>query len=252
MSALSDELACYLASRRSMGFKLRRAEKLLVQFVQFCQELDVRLSPSRSPCAGQPPRRGGAGLGMPLPGGGACLQPPPGPSRRGQPGRPTNLVPHRPRSATPFLYTAEQVQALIAGARSFPSPVRQTTFETIIGLLWATGMRIGEALALDSDDVDLAHGVLIVREAKFGKSRELPLHGTTTAALAEYARHRARWFGQGTTDAFFVSAAGTRVLYIAISTLVSRSLSAGPASSPSHRPVGRGRTTSGIASPSGP
>ena len=80
---------------------------------------------------------------------------------------PTSLVPHRPTRATPFLYTEDQVKTLMAAAGSFRSPIRRATFETIVALLWATGMRIGEALSLDNGDVDLAHGVLTVREAKF-------------------------------------------------------------------------------------
>ena len=102
---------------------------------------------------------------------------------------------------------------MMTAARAFHSPVRQATFETIIGLLWATGMRIGEALGLDRRDVDLKRGVLTVRDAKFGKTRELPLHPSTTTALARYAKRRAGWFPDGPTEAFFVSAAGTRVMY---------------------------------------
>jgi integrase len=102
---------------------------------------------------------------------------------------------------------------MTAAARAFPSPVRQATFATIVGLLWATGIRIGEALALDRGDVDLTVGVLTARDSKFGKTRELPLHETTTAALAAYAKQRTGWFPKPTSSAFFVSAAGTRVLY---------------------------------------
>ena len=214
MSVLSAELAGYLALRRSMGFKLRRAEKLLNQFVQFCQTADVEVVTTEVALRWAALPEGASPTWV-------CL-------RLGVvrafsrylalvDGRsqvvPTNVVPHRPCRATPFLYSADQVQALMAAARSLCSPVRQATFETIVGLLWATGMRVGEALGLNCDDVDLAHGVLTVREAKFGKTRELPLHETTTAALSAYATRRSRWSLPGTTEAFFVSAAGTRVLY---------------------------------------
>jgi integrase/recombinase XerD len=214
MSVLSAELAGYLALRRSMGFKLRRAEKLLNQFVQFCQTADVEVVTTEVALRWAALPEGASPAWV-------CL-------RLGVvrafsrylalvDGRsqvvPTNVVPHRHCRATPFLYSADQVQALMAAARSLCSPVRQATFETIVGLLWATGMRVGEALGLNCDDVDLAHGVLTVREAKFGKTRELPLHETTTAALSAYATRRSRWSLPGTTEAFFVSAAGTRVLY---------------------------------------
>jgi integrase len=74
-------------------------------------------------------------------------------------------------------------------------------------------MRVGEALSLDNGDVDLAHGVLRVREAKFNKCRELPVHESTMAALHAYAKRRVALFPDAATPAFFISAAGTRVLY---------------------------------------
>jgi integrase/recombinase XerD len=197
-----------------MGFKLRRAEKLLNQFVNFCQATDVEVITVEVALhwaalpEGASPSWVCLRLGV-VRAFSRYLALVDGQSQV----VPTNVVPHRPCRATPFLYSPGQVQAMMAAARSFCSPVRQATFETIVGLLWATGMRVGEALGLDRDDVDLAHGVLTVREAKFGKTRELPLHETTTAALAAYARRRSRWFPQGTTKAFFVSAAGTRALY---------------------------------------
>jgi integrase len=214
MSQLRNELCDYLALRRSMGYKLRRAEKLLAQFVCFCEAtgaqavtVDIALGWATLPEAASPSwvchrlgvvRAFSRYLALV--------------DNRNQI-IPTNLVPHRPARATPFLYSEEQVLAMMAAARTFPSPVRQATFETIIGLLWATGMRIGEALELDRGDVDLVHGVLTVRHSKFGKTRELPLHNSTTVALSAYARRRARWFPGGDSPAFFVSAAGTRVLY---------------------------------------
>jgi integrase len=214
MSTLGNHLADYLALRRSMGFKLRRAEKLLDQFIAHCDSIgadavtiEIALGwatlPTRA-STGWIYHRLGVVRAF---------------SRylalvddRTQV-IPTNVVPHRPARATPFLYTEDQVLAMMAAARSFRSPVRQATFQAIVGLLWATGMRVGEALRLDRGDVDLANGVLTVRDSKFGKTRELPLHSSTTAALAVYARRRARWFLADTTEAFFLSAAGTRVLY---------------------------------------
>jgi integrase len=214
MRALREELANYLALRRSMGFKLRRAEKLLDQFVAHCNAI------------------GAESVRIEIALGWASL--PEGASTSWICHRlgvvrafsrylalvddrtqviPTDVVPHRSARATPFLYSEDQVLAMMAAARSLCSPVRQATFETIIGVLWATGMRIGEALRLDIGDVDVAHGVLTVRDSKFGKTRELPLHASTTVALGAYATRRAHWFPPETSDPFFVSAAGTRVLY---------------------------------------
>lgn len=214
LNPLRDELAGYLALRRSMGFKLRRAAKLLGQFVDHCEAANAEVVTIENALewASLPEAASDSWICHRL-----------GVVRafsrylaliddRHQV-IPTNLVPHRPCRATPFLYTEDQVLAMMAAARSLISPVRQATFETIVGLLWATGMRIGEALRLDIGDVNLADGLLTVRDSKFGKTRELPLHPTATTALAAYAKRRARWFASGTKHPFFVSAAGTRVLY---------------------------------------
>jgi integrase/recombinase XerD len=94
--------------------------------------------------------------------------------------------------------------------------LRQATYRTLIGMLVVTGMRVGDAIRLDRDDVDLAHGVLTVRETKFGKSRELPVHPSTVKTLREYARVRDRLCPEPTTRAVLVSQAGTRLLYCAV------------------------------------
>ena len=94
--------------------------------------------------------------------------------------------------------------------------LRQATYRTLIGLLAVTGMRVGEAIRLDRDDVDLAHGVLTVRDTKFGKSRELPVHPSTVKALRDYVRERDRLCPEPTTAAVLVSQAGTRLLYCAV------------------------------------
>ncbi len=101
----------------------------------------------------------------------------------------------------------------MAAARSLRSPLRAATFETLLGLLSVTGLRIGEALRLDRDDVDLDDGILVIRSSKFGKSREVPLHATTVEALAAYARQRDRLCPHPVVPAFFLSTAGTRLLY---------------------------------------
>ena len=126
---------------------------------------------------------------------------------------PPGLLPGRSHRATPYLYSDADIAALMAAARGFRSPLRAATFETLVGLLAVTGLRIGEALRLDRDDVDLVEGVLTIRVTKFGKSREVPLHPSTVDALAAYARKRDRLCRRPAGPAFFVSTAGTRLLY---------------------------------------
>ena len=82
------------------------------------------------------------------------------------------------------------------------------THETIIGLLAATGMRVGEALKLDRSDVDWDEGVLLIRESKFGKSRQVPVLPCTLAALERYGEVRDQLCKRPTTASFFVSDAG--------------------------------------------
>jgi integrase len=77
--------------------------------------------------------------------------------------------------------------------RIIRSPLRAATYQTLIGLLAATGMRVGEALRLECGQIDWAEGVLIVHASKFGKSREVPLTPCTVQALTAYARVRDRW-----------------------------------------------------------
>src|SRR5206468_5719508 len=89
---------------------------------------------------------------------------------------PAGLIPLRRRWRPPFIYSDADVVALIGEARgAIPQPLRAATYETLIGLLAATGLRVGEAIRLDCHDLDWAEGVLLVRGSKFGKSRQVPL-----------------------------------------------------------------------------
>lgn len=107
---------------------------------------------------------------------------------------------HRP---IPYLYTEVEIQALMdAAARLEPAgSLRPLMYLTLIGLLASTGLRISEALGLCFKDV-MADGLLI-RKTKFGKSRIVPLHPTTQAALAEYLIERGKL--ATTDDHLFIS-----------------------------------------------
>lgn len=76
-----------------------------------------------------------------------------------------------------------------------------------------TGMRGGEVVALDDEDFDPERGMLLVRHAKLGKHRLLPLHLTTVTALLAYRQLRDRRFPRPVSPALLVSSAGTRLLY---------------------------------------
>lgn len=109
--------------------------------------------------------------------------------------------------ATPYIYSAAEVHALIAAARQL-SPMgglRPLTYETLLGLLACTGLRISEALRLCQTDVDLDQGVITVHQSKFKQSRLVPLHRTAVRALEHYSRARNQRLR---ADHFFVTERG--------------------------------------------
>jgi integrase len=99
----------------------------------------------------------------------------------------------------------------MAAASTLCTAHRAATYKTLIGLLAVTGMRLGEAVRLDREHLDANDRVLIIAETKFGKSRELPLHESTTEALHRYLRRRDRPRPATPTTALFISQAGTRL-----------------------------------------
>src|SRR5436305_3630713 len=115
-------------------------------------------------------------------------------------------MPNRQRWRRPFIYTPDDIEAVMSQARTtIQSPLRAATYDTLIGLLAATGLRIGEAIKLDRSDVDWDRGVLLIRESKFGKSRLVPLHPSSMTALEGYAQLRDQLQPRPAEPAFFVS-----------------------------------------------
>jgi integrase len=119
-----------------------------------------------------------------------------------------------PRRLVPHIYSAQELQSLLAAAAQLPPAggLRPATYETLFGLLAATGLRISEALRLTIEDVDLEAGIITVRDTKFGKSRLVPLHSTATEALRRYARLRNVKIPVPSSDDFFLSDGGRRML----------------------------------------
>jgi integrase len=211
---LRQELADYLALRRALGYRMARPEKLLNQFLDYLAHhgasritVATALDWARLPANGLSnwwayrlsAVRGFATYLHAL----DPMHEVPAP----------DLLPQRPRRASPYLYSDAEIAALIAAANTLSTPLRRTTFATLIGLLAVTGIRVGEAIALDRGEVDLSSGRLTVRFGKFGKTRELALHPSTIDALRRYQRLRDRLAPRTGTSAFFVSLAGNRLLY---------------------------------------
>jgi len=101
---------------------------------------------------------------------------------------------------------------LMAAARQLRPPLCALTYETFFGLLWCTGMRIGETIGLQRGDVDLSAGVITVREAKLDRARLVPLQQSATNTLTSYAASRDRLCPQPRSQTFFVSSRGTTLI----------------------------------------
>jgi integrase/recombinase XerD len=214
MSTLDRHLQEYLAVRRALGFKLVGEGHLLADFVAFIDAAGERtittrlaLDWARLPRSGSSnylSRRLRAVRGFARylhaldP---SCEVPP------------LELLPASKYRPAPYLYSQEQILALMAAARGLRPPLRAATFETLIGLLACTGLRIGETIRLDRDDVDLDNRVLIVRDSKFGKSREVLLHESTARALAAYGERRDRFCPHPKQRSFFITTRGTRLCH---------------------------------------
>jgi len=221
MSRLGQAVEDYLRLRRSLGHDLADAERLLPRFVAYMDTIGaetvtikVALAWVQEPDveAGSTvwPRRMTAvrGFARYMSGIDPRTEVPP-----------LGLVPYRQQWRPPFVYTSADVAALMTQARRTLSapPLRADTYVTLIGLLASTGMRVGEAIRLDRPDVDWSEGVLLIRDSKFGKTRQVPVHTSTLDALGAYANRRDNVGPPPQTMAFFVSSRGTRLCYTGVS-----------------------------------
>ena len=214
---LRDALADYLRLRRALGYQLVRPEQLLNQFLTYLDHsatttitVDQALSWARQ--SNGDPNWWAYRLSVVR--GFATYLHTLDPTHEVPA---ADLLPRRVRRAHPYLYSDDDVDALIAATQSLGTPMRRATYATLIGLLAVTGMRIGEAIAIDRTEVDLEAGYLTVRNAKFGKSRELVLHPSTIDALRQYLQERDHLAPAAATAALFISTAGTRLIYRGVS-----------------------------------
>jgi len=121
------------------------------------------------------------------------------------------LLPARAHRPTPFIYSEADIAALVHAADTITAPLPSATVKALISLIASTGLRIGEALGLDRTDVETDAAMLTVT-GKGGKTRLVPIHPTTAAMLAEYARHRDRLCRLVRADSFFLTTGGRRPL----------------------------------------
>jgi integrase len=207
---LSRAIDSYLEVRRATGFELQVDAGLLHNFARFAtdrSEIHVRRQTAiawaaHAPSPSQRERR----LGM--------VRRFVDHARAEDPAHepvPRHVFAHNRRRPVPYIFSAPELQQLLdATAHLRPKgSLRPLTYYTLFGLLAATGLRIAEALHLVLDDI--TPDGLIVRKTKFHKSRLLPLHETTAAALHRYLEQR---HAVGGADAHvFLSTKGQTLTY---------------------------------------
>jgi integrase len=227
----------YLAMRRNLGFKLGGEGRMLLEFadrLDHAGQATITVAgavawasePSGSTAAHRQRRLAVVrGLARYLaafdP---ACQIPPPG------------LLPARAHRPTPYHYSTEEIQALVHAAGTIAAPLAAATMQALIALIAASGLRIGEALALDRGDVDPREAVLMVT-GKNDQTRLVPVHATTVAMLDGYAARRDQLCPTAVSPGFFLTATGRRVQQGTVQQIFARLLTAADI----HTPPGRRR-----------
>ena len=214
MTPIEQALDDYIKVRRKLGYQLRQPASLLRKFVEFLQaagssrittNLAIRWATQPSNAE---PACWGRRLGMVRQFAiwYSAIEP-----RTEIPS--SSLLPSRRRRKPPYIYSDEEIARILSRTQQLQSSkgFRARTFTTLFGLMVATGMRVNEVVGLDRSDVDLDQGILHIRQTKFRKSRYVPIHATTVAALKKYAEARNRLYSAPSTPAFFISERGTRI-----------------------------------------
>jgi len=216
MNPLTTHLDNYLKLRRQLGYKLRGTDLLLRHFVRFAQQKRTAFITAKLAMewATHPPhhvpeyKAKRLGLVRRFAQYVSALD-----ERTEVPA--LKLLPFPTCRRDPFLYRAADILRLMDVARQIDPnyPLKGASCATLIGLLAVTGMRVGEAIGLDCEDVDLTHGLVTVQHAKGDKPRLVPLHRSSQRALRHYAALRDEVFPQPFCSSFFVSERGTRFSY---------------------------------------
>jgi integrase/recombinase XerD len=215
MTTLRQAAEEYLSLRRALGFKLHDVGLALARFLAFCEDqgaavVTTDLARRWAVSTDASPARAAWRLQIVRD---FAIHHQASDPRTEIP--PKDLLPYRRHRKTPYLYSDEEVGRLLQAARELPpgKGLRHRTYATLFGLLAATGLRVGEALALDGADVDWQVGMLVVRQSKFRKSRLVPVHASTLDRLRQYQDERDRIYPRPKTSAFFVSEGGRRLPY---------------------------------------
>lgn len=217
MTGLSSAIDDYLKVRHALGHKMELAERLLGQFdIYFEQTGATHITSDLAVAWATLPVGASAGwwaqrLGV-LRGFAAWLQTQDPETQV----PPADMLTGRAGRVVPYLYSDADIAAMMEAAGGLAFALQRHTYETLIGLLAVTGLRIGEAIRLNRGDVCPDAGVVRVINSKFDKSREVPLHPSSFDALMRYAQLRDRICPTPVADSFFVSTTGTRLRYTVV------------------------------------
>jgi integrase/recombinase XerD len=214
MSTLRQALNEYLEMRRALGYKLYRDGLALAHFVSFLteQKQDYITVKHSLEWAQQPPQAQPATWAARLKYVRVFAQYVSATDPRTE--IPSSLLlPYKPKRRRPYIYSESEIRRLLTAALKLPTEhaIKKQTYHHLLGLLAVSGMRISEALNLKVTNVDLSAGILTIEGSKLGKSRLIPLHPSSRAALAKYALCRNEFLDGREATHFFVNMVGKRL-----------------------------------------
>jgi integrase/recombinase XerD len=215
VSALHEAVDDYISVRRSLGFKLVAYPWMLHDFVDYLESHGG--SQITTQLALEWAQLPGAGSHLSYLGKRLCVVR--GFARHLRAFDPDTEVPAaylmgwQSCRAIPYIYSEQDITAVMSAAGLLEPELRALTYQTLVGLLFVTGARVGEMIRLDRDDIGWDDAVMVIRYSKFDKSRELPLHPSTLDALRHYDEVRDRLCPEPKTSSFFVNTRGRRVAY---------------------------------------
>lgn len=214
MNSLFEYAKQYLSMRRNLGFKLRGYDRLLRSFIEYLDSQNhdaisaqaalqwATLPPAVKPIRWSQRLCAVRGFAQYLHGMDPTVEIPS-----------QDLITARRYRQNPYLFTQADIARLLEVAATLDPALRAAAYQSLFGLLAVTGMRVGEALSLDREHINLSTGVVEITDTKFRKNRQIPLHSSSVSALRHYTKVRDKWCSSPNTPSFFLSTRGTRLSY---------------------------------------
>jgi integrase len=213
MTGLRDQARDYLALRRAMGFKMAKHGPLLDSLAGYLEAAGLETVTTQAaagwavlPQDAHPYRwkarlEVARGFARYLSAADPATEVPP-----------AGLLDARRGRHQPYIFTGQEISVLLAEAGRHRWHLPAVTYPALLGLIAATGMRVSEAAGLADADADLDGAMITIRDSKFGKSRQIPVDATVTAALRDYRQERRRLRPSPAAATLFISATGTPLI----------------------------------------